>query len=534
VAVVGAGYWGRNLVRDFHALGALGLVCDPDPGTRSAIEAAYPGLRTVDGLGAVLEDAGIAAVAIATPAPTHAGLALRALAAGRDVFVEKPLALSVEDGEAMVEAARRNGRILMVDHLLNRHPAYAELRRMVAAGELGRVLRVWSRRHNFGKIRKDENVAWSFAPHDVAMILGLVGRSPTSVEANGASYLTSGVEDIVEGSLGFDDGTTAHLSLSWLNPFKEQRLAVIGTEGMAVFDDTAPWEAKLAVYGHRVAWRGQTPEAVRDAAGRTIALEPRESLREQCLAFLGCVASRAEPPDSHGREALEVMKVLLALDLALRENRGRPARGSVTAQAGAAEAGDGQRGFFAHPTAIVDPGASVGPGTRIWHFSHVMAGARVGAGTNIGQNVVVGPRAVIGDGCKIQNNVSVYEGVTLEDRVFCGPSMVFTNVHNPRAFISRMGELRPTLVRYGASIGANATIVCGHTLGRFSFIGAGAVVASDVPDYALMVGVPARRRGWICQCGLELPGSLVCPSCGLAFREGPGGLGPLEPREAGD
>jgi UDP-2-acetamido-3-amino-2,3-dideoxy-glucuronate N-acetyltransferase len=153
-----------------------------------------------------------------------------------------------------------------------------------------------------------------------------------------------------------------------------------------------------------------------------------------------------------------------------------------------------------------------------------MAGSVIGSGVNIGQNVVVGPRAKVGDGCKIQNNVSVYEGVELEADVFCGPSMVFTNVINPRAFIRRMDEARPTLVRQGASIGANATIVCGHQLGRYCFIAAGAVVASNVPDHALMMGVPARQAGWICRCGTRLPESLSCPACGAAYRQGPSGL----------
>jgi UDP-2-acetamido-3-amino-2,3-dideoxy-glucuronate N-acetyltransferase len=189
-------------------------------------------------------------------------------------------------------------------------------------------------------------------------------------------------------------------------------------------------------------------------------------------------------------------------------------------------------GYFAHPTAEVDPEASIGSGAKIWHYSRVLGDSVVGPGTSVGQNVVIGTGARIGAGCKIQNNVSVYKGVTLEDHVFCGPSMVFTNVHNPRAFIARMGELRPTLVCHGASIGANATIVCGHKLGRFSFVGAGAVVTGDVPDYALMAGVPARRLGWVCQCGAKLPKSLVCPSCGMAYRETMASLSPVGPGDA--
>jgi UDP-2-acetamido-3-amino-2,3-dideoxy-glucuronate N-acetyltransferase len=182
-----------------------------------------------------------------------------------------------------------------------------------------------------------------------------------------------------------------------------------------------------------------------------------------------------------------------------------------------------------HESAYVDAGAVVGAGTRIWHFCHVMAGAVIGARCVLGQNVFVMSGTRIGDNVRIQNNVSVYAGVTLEDDVFCGPSMVFTNVVNPRAHVSRKDEFRPTLVKRGASIGANATIVCGTTLGEYSFVGAGAVVTKDVPPYALVTGVPARRTGWVCACGETLParqGTLTCAACGAAYVVGPAELRP--------
>ena len=180
--------------------------------------------------------------------------------------------------------------------------------------------------------------------------------------------------------------------------------------------------------------------------------------------------------------------------------------------------------YFVHPTAVVDEGAQIGAGTRIWHFSHIMPTARIGQGCNLGQNVFVDNNAIIGNGVKIQNNVSVYNGVILEDYVFCGPSMVFTNVINPRSEIERKSEFKTTLVRRGATIGANATIVCGVTIGRYALIGAGAVVTGDVPDYALMVGVPARQVGWISRHGHRLvdrdeEGNWVCPQSGWRYRE---------------
>jgi UDP-2-acetamido-3-amino-2,3-dideoxy-glucuronate N-acetyltransferase len=180
-------------------------------------------------------------------------------------------------------------------------------------------------------------------------------------------------------------------------------------------------------------------------------------------------------------------------------------------------------GYFAHATATIDDGCAIGDGSSVWHYSHVMPGATIGRHCSLGQNVFVARGVAIGDNVKIQNNVSIYEGVVLEDDVFCGPSMVFTNVVNPRSHVSRKHEYRQTLVRRGATIGANATVVCGHTIGRYAFVGAGAVVTADVADYALIVGVPARQIGWMCECGIRLPigprhsGHVACDACGAAF-----------------
>ena len=190
--------------------------------------------------------------------------------------------------------------------------------------------------------------------------------------------------------------------------------------------------------------------------------------------------------------------------------------------------------YFAHETACVDRGAIVGGGTRIWHFCHVMPGAVIGADCTLGQNVYVGARAVIGDRVKIQNNVSVYDDITIEDDVFCGPSCVFTNVVNPRSFIERKSEYRKTLVRRGATIGANATVLCGLTLGRYCFVGAGAVVTADVPDHALVYGNPARRHGWVSEAGVTLDESLVCPQTGVRYvRTESGGLRREDSKDTG-
>ena len=193
--------------------------------------------------------------------------------------------------------------------------------------------------------------------------------------------------------------------------------------------------------------------------------------------------------------------------------------------------------YFVHESSFVDERCEIGEGTKVWHFCHVMTGARIGQHCSIGQNVVVSPGVVIGNNVKIQNNVSVYTGVTLEDDVFCGPSMVFTNVVNPRSHISRRDEYRATLVRRGATLGANCTILCGHTVGQYAFIGAGAVVIRDVPDYALVVGNPGRISGWMCRCGVKLAAGLnvpehaTCRACGASYRRSAAGT--LQPAAQG-
>jgi UDP-2-acetamido-3-amino-2,3-dideoxy-glucuronate N-acetyltransferase len=519
VAVVGTGYWGKNLVRNFHALGALKTICDSSPTTVDSFLKDYPDVSGVTALSDVLRDPEVQGVVVATPAETHGTLVRESLLAGKDVYVEKPLCLSNREGEQLTALARREGRILMVGHLLWYHPVVRKLKELIDTGQLGKILYVYSNRLNIGKLRREENVLWSFAPHDISLILGLIGEMPDKVQAQGGNYLHHEIADVTVSTLSFASGVRAHLFVSWLHPFKEQKLVVVGQEKMAVFNDTAPWEEKLQLYAHTIEWPGNVPVAHK-AEAENVAVEQAEPLRVECRRFLECMATR-ERPLTDGEEAVRVLRVLNACQTALE-------KGGVvavdTTESGTTE----EPAYYVHETALVDQEVVIGQGTKIWHFSHIMSGVRIGERVNIGQNVVMGPRVTVGNGCKIQNNVSVYEGVTLEDNVFCGPSMVFTNVFNPRCHISRMKELRPTLVRKGGTIGANATIVCGHTLGEYCFIGAGAVVTKDVPAYALMAGNPAEQKGWMCACGVRLYDDLSCPACGAAYGKCEQGLEPIK------
>jgi len=522
VAVIGAGYWGRNLVRNFHELGALRLVCDKNEAVLAEVEAAFPGVKGVLAVSDVLSREDISAAVVATPAETHYTVVREVLLAGKHAFVEKPLVLREEEALELIDLAASGHRILMVGHLLQYHPAFIRLKELVKAGELGRVNYIYSNRLNLGKIRREENALWSFAPHDISMILGLAGEEAESVSATGGNYLHQKIADVTMTHLHFPSGLRAHIFVSWLHPFKEQKLVVVGDRKMAVFDDTQPWTDKLVLYPHEIRWRNQVPVASKAEAER-IPLDEAEPLKLECLQFLRSVKT-GEPPVTDGREGLKVLQILNASQQSLDEG----GREVPFAGKGAADS-PGQKEerpvkAFVHPTAIVEKGAFIGEGTRVWHFSHVLPGSRVGEGCNIGQNVVIGPDVTIGSRCRIQNNVSVYKGVTLEDGVFCGPSMVFTNVYNPRAEIRKMDELRATVVKKGATIGANATIVCGVTIGRYALVGAGAVVTGNVPDHGLVTGNPARLKGWVCDCGTTLDDRLCCPRCGLDYRKTSGGL----------
>jgi UDP-2-acetamido-3-amino-2,3-dideoxy-glucuronate N-acetyltransferase len=490
IAVIGCGDWGKNLIRNFCELNVLGAICDTDNHKLRLLQEKYPSPWATHDHREILKDGSIEGVAVATPAATHYPLAKDALLAGKDVFVEKPLGLNSREGEELVALAEKKERILMVGHILEYHPAVVKLKEMVRKGELGNLKYIYSNRLNLGKFRTEENVLSSFAPLDISIILSLLEESPVRVSTHGANCLDPNITAVTMTNLEFPSGVKAHIFISWLHPYKEKKLVVIGGKKMAVFD-SATGDEKIYVYDHKIDWIDRIP-VPRPEDARAIDVEGKEPMRSECEHFLECINLRT-PPRTDGLSGLRVLRVLDACHKSLREN----GRIFPVLERKA-------RDFFLHESSFMDENVRVGEGTKIWHFSHLLKNTRVGKNCSIGQNVVIGPNVTIGDNVKIQNNVSVYDGVTLEDDVFCGPSMVFTNVVNPRSHWPRKDEYRKTEIRRGASLGANSTIVCGITVGRYAFVGAGALVNRDVPDYALVHGVPARLHGWMCYCGVKL------------------------------
>ena len=539
VAVVGAGYWGKNLARNFSALGVLHTICDSNSVALDEYGAGYVGVLKECEFDKVLGNQSIRKVALATPALRHYEMAKACLNAGKDLYVEKPLCVRVAEARDLVELAQSKRLVLMVGHLLHYHPSIERLRSSLGQGDLGKLCYICSNRLNLGRIRREENSLWSFAPHDISVILALANdQMPEQVRCVGGAFLHSEVADTTMTTLRFAEGIRAHVYVSWLNPFKEQKLTVVGSEGMMVFDDTKPWPEKLVLYRNYLKWRdGHMPQPNK-LTGEWIEVAEVEPLMEECRHFLQrCQDRRA--PRTDGWEGVRVLQVLEAAQTSL-ETDGEAVRPGAAASARSGTTNfaptQGAAEHFIHPTAIVDPGALIGKGSKIWHYTHIQRGARIGANCILGQNVNV-DGAEVGNNVKIQNNVSLYTGVVIEDDVFLGPSCVLTNVSNPRSQVNRHSLYEKTLIRRGATVGANATIVCGVTIGRYAFIAAGAVVTRDVPDYALVKGNPARQAGWMSRHGhvlrVEKDGVYRCPEGGLRYQvEARGNLRCLDLDEA--
>jgi len=319
--VVGLGYWGPNLARNFEQLpGAeLAWLCDGSQEALGRWMARFPGVRGATDVGELLGDEGLDAVVIATPVPTHAGLALQALEASKHCFVEKPLAQSAADAEQVVAAAEGSGRVLMVGHLLEYHPGVTKLKEIADSGELGDIHYIYGNRLNLGKLRADENALWSLGAHDVSVVLALVGEEPSEVTAVGESYMRPGIEDVVFCFLRFPSGVAAHLHLSWLDPHKERRFTVVGSKRMATFDDMS-LERKIEIYdkGFDQDFSSYGEYIARSGDIHSPRISNEEPLRIECRHFIDCIAEGRQPRSGPG-SGLRVVRVLEALQDSLAE-----------------------------------------------------------------------------------------------------------------------------------------------------------------------------------------------------------------------
>ena len=504
ICVIGAGYWGRNHIRTLSELGSLSGIVDSDRTTLNEIRVKYDNVSVYNNL---LDSFGddYDGYIVATPAETHYLIAKILIENKKHLLVEKPLTLDLTEAEHLVLLAKKNKVNLMVGHLMLFHHAILKIKEYLNSGKIGKLRYLYSNRLNLGKVRAKEDIIWSFAPHDISIFGYLTEKLPIDVISSGGTFLQPNTPDTTIMLLKYPEGVCGHIFVSWLHPYKEQKMILVGSKGMLslnIRDEIS--ELKYydkgidIIRGEPVKWEG---------AVESIKYNDSKPLTDEIRYFIDHLdGSRIET--ANGESAVEVLKVLkLATDnLAWDKLNSQRVRNN----------------FYIHSTSVIDNLNNIGKGTKIWHFSHIQKNVTIGENCSIGQNVHIGERVIIGDNVKIQNNVSVYEGVELENNVFCGPSMVFTNVLFPRSKypkINRENYLR-TLVKEGATLGANSTIICGTEIGKHSFVAAGAVVTKNVPDYAMMVGVPAKQSGWICECGNRLTVqdlNLECTKCNKKY-----------------
>ncbi|MSV28487.1 MAG: Gfo/Idh/MocA family oxidoreductase [Bryobacterales bacterium] len=327
ICVAGCGHWGKNLIRNFHKLGCLHGVSDSDAVRLQTFRAQYS-VKAYGNFEQALLDPDVDAVALATPAEQHAPMTIAALNAGKDVFVEKPLALKVQDGMEMVAMARRQNRVLMVGHLLLYHPAILKIKELLDSGDLGRLEYIYSNRLSMGKIRREENALWSFAPHDISVIVMLTGELPVQVSAFGGAYVQPNIADVTVSNLLFNHGTRAHIFVSWLHPYKEQRLVVIGTKKMVVFDDSRATD-KLVFYDKQIDFENGNFQVTQPKAC-PVPLPDIEPLFAECQHFTECVRDRRTPRTT-GEDGVMVLQVLQACQRSLQMN-GEPVQVSALAE----------------------------------------------------------------------------------------------------------------------------------------------------------------------------------------------------------
>lgn len=491
LGLIGGGYWGKNLIREFNNCKVLNTICDVNQEALKKYNSDYPHIKTTTEWIDILNDNEINAVCIALPAELHYKFAKQALEHNKDVYVEKPITLNVEEASELIKIAKDKNKILMVGHLLHYHPAIIKIKEILQSQELGKIKNIVSNRYNLGIFRTQENVLWSFAPHDISVILSLCNNKlPTWVKCTGNYCLTKNIHDITNSVLKFEeDNIYVNINVNWLNPYKEQKLTIVCEKGMILFDDVEP-ENKLKIYKNYINWTDNInpiPNANK-VEPQIIKLDlSMTPLLKECLHFKECCEKRKKPI-TNGEEGMQVLTVLNNLTSSLNDSGNK-----IILQ--------NKKEYYVHPTAIVDSGAEIGSGTKIWHYSHICSGAIIGSNCNIGQNVFIAGGAKIGSNCKIQNNVSIYAGVKAGDYVFFGPSCVLTNDINPRGMHSKNGEYIETILEDGVTLGANCTIVCGNVIGKHSLIGAGAVVCKDVEEYSIMVGNPAKKIGIIDEKG---------------------------------
>ncbi len=515
IGVIGCGHWGRELVRKFDSLGVLKTLCDADSNKLAWYREHYPNLLITTSYDELLADNSIDGVVIAHSFDNHCDLARRALAAGKHVYLEKPLVVSEEEKKELLAIAKEHGRILVVGKVLRNHSPFTLLKEIVAKGELGTLKYIYSSRLSTGEIGEDESILWSFSPHDISMILDLAGQMPEFVAATGPNYFHRKVADLTSSYLQFPSGLRAHIFVSWLHSEKEQKLVLVGDKKIAVFQDKKTPFQKLYIYPHQISWESNTP-VPQKAKADIITIDPDELLLNDCQRFLREITGKGGEVKIED-QGENILRVLNASQLSINQ--------------------EGKKIYLSRginydnlkmPSPVFNSLHMEDMVDEIITFAddeHMARNAEKRGNPHLhcdGQAGYKGTmRSVLpfnhltrdGRGCKIRNNISIYKDLVLESEVFCRSSQEYSPVSIQQSATRQMADKPLTVIKKGATLGANCTIARGSTVGEYAYIGAGAVVLEDVPPHALVVGNPARIKGWVCRCGNRLRFSRDDKSC---------------------
>jgi len=488
LGLIGGGYWGKNLIRTFNSLDVLKTICEINDEIIEKYEVDYPNLTITKYFDDMLNDDEITMICVSLPAQMHYEFGIKVLQAGKHLYVEKPITLNVLEAEKLNLYAKEHNLICMVGHLLHYHPAIATIKEILTSNVLGPIKHITSNRKSHGIYRTYENVLWSFAPHDISIALSLCNGTHDDVQnlsCNGTTYVSKGVHDIVNMSMTIND-IYVNINVDWNSPYKEQRLSIACENGLILFDDVEKFD-KLKIINNHVQMNNDIPVANKTESRVQEVDYSISPLTHECVHFINCCTTNVQPITC-SEEGINVLKVMLQADKLLMSH-------DKTIQP-----------FTKHVTSDVDNDVSIGNNTKIWRWCHIGKGAIIGDNCSVGQCCFIA--GTIGNGCKLQNNVSIYKGVKAGNNVFFGPSCVLTNDINPRCEYSKNGQYMETIIEDGVTIGANATIICGHTIGKYALIGAGAVITKDVEPYSIMAGNPAIRIGTIDECGNRILDSI--------------------------
>jgi UDP-2-acetamido-3-amino-2,3-dideoxy-glucuronate N-acetyltransferase len=435
---------------------------------------------------------------VVVPAEHHYSVAKTLIEHKKHVLIEKPITTNSKESNELVELAKQNNVVVCVGHLLLFHNAFLKMKALIDAGKIGKVQYIYSNRLNLGTVRTEENSLWSFAPHDISLFQYFTGSYPEKVNSTGGAFLQPHIHDTTMTVLEYPNNIKGHIYVSWLHPFKEHRFVIVGSKGMFTYEDSSN-DKELLFYEKGIDFVNGEP-IKRDGPTEVVDYDKNPPLKEEIAHFIDCIEKKNFDSRISAAAGSDVLEILELTQQSLESGQ------AVSVTKKSERNAPNQNNYFVHETAVVDEPCTIGENTKIWHYSHVQQHATIGKNCILGQNVNIACNVKVGDYAKIQNNVSLYEGVELEDYVFCGPSMVFTNIKNPRCKYPQAESkfYMKTLVKEGATFGANCTVVCGITVGRFAFIGAGAVVTKDVPDFAIIVGNPGKIVGWMSEGGVRL------------------------------